>query len=81
MRKRQNAMVSVGKYVLPDTTTTAVVQRIPVTIGVASNDIFVVVSNFEFSISDVSSPLAFTAFASPYYSNIYVPTCASFGYG
>lgn len=66
---------------LPDTTTVQVVQRIPVTLNSNGNDAFLVVNNFEYSLTDVSSPLAFAPFNSPYYVNIYVPMCAFYQYG
>lgn len=60
---------------LPDSTVCVVAQRIPVALNLSGVDAFVVVSNFEYSISDVGAPLAFTPFSSPYYVNVYSPTC------
>jgi hypothetical protein len=66
---------------LPDTTVVTVSQRIPVTLNANGADAFLVISNFEFSLTDTLSPLSFGSFSSPYFTTIYQPMCHFYSYG
>jgi len=45
------------------------------------SDAFLVVSNFEFSLTDVLNPLSFGSFSSTYFTTIYQPMCHFYNYG